>query len=1088
MADSKEESTQKDTGSGITSHRIQNILNGIDEEVQLNVSQNIMHEYDNPNYHIKFYMVDQDAAHTYMRDRRELNNTSKVSRAIIDKIHNNGSIIIAETGKTEDIIIESMTVETITSVPGRGISTTAEITLKLKELGGCSLINKITYASKKLGQDSYVLSYYFIDLWFSGYKNYEYQTKTIEERIPFISNSLGTDGDGTNDNDSSGEFLTYAMIISEMKTEKEGLNTNYTIKMVGTNFNLQIPNISTINMEKLKIEKGGTFKDTIGNLEEKLNETLKGNLNSEAKKIYEGKDIIEFNIINNSKNERADDISKTEESNIPNVDNKEIIKTNQDATKQVQPNGKGQQPTKTESSQQQGTAAKTDKDFNLDETDNIYTAVNKIWNVLEPMSGHIPVVNIYQIALDGGKVENRYNMLYPQYIVDIEILEYPGLEMRKEGMKKDANPTWSERILDEQLEILKSLSKYNSLKRRYYNQYSGQNIDVLDITEKDDTMWYMNVSTGEEKLVSENSPNSSQNSKNDSTERTEVKDEVDKSDITKSNTQLTINDLWYEGIKNGLKIEDTIRTGAIGFVNIFEPQDSNNPTGNEKQEDVNAKKTGEDELQAIARIGAENFFSSAQKIELKLKIIGDPYWLEFGSEMRGNIFCNAFPHVIFVYDVPHKLDEQDNYIRDEKMKWATLYKVLNIKSHFDNGSFTQDITGVVCPSFVFKENFKSAPIHQKADETVQAGVSTADSNKTDVMEINANEYIKTKDDFFTDVKIEYSEDQDKNPHVGFINEDKMEYYIDKNGNMILIDRDLTLGGMKQDLAVVDKSKYDWQIYGNILIITNRETGEYIKYTKFEKIDPLDNSSDRGNETYLWNVSDGNGNIDGKDLIYHKNANGDYDIYAKDENGKSVKVSDLNYGYNVIETVNADGSVDINVENKKTGKVYNVKGIKDGSYDIVESVKATANGTFADNSVGLLRNKVIYDVNASDDSPNKNVLIVDSMVENKTTPIRLGHFEEDGYHKSRYAEVTTPDGKTVECYSVKYFDEAISGNVKYTFTIKELTRKAWGFDETKNIMTYNAAINDTTIAEASKRVIEQEHTKLNYKRVTHSGIE
>lgn len=1066
-----------------TYQTIQNILRGKDSEVQIDIGENILHYYDNYTYHIKFYMVEQGAAQKYMDERRSLNNTTFENMSLVCeklKAVKKKSIIIAETGKTEDIIINSLTLDTITSVPNRGISTTAEATLTLTEIGGCSLINKITYASHYLGQESYVKSIYFIDLWFSGYVNKGYSKKTIEEKIPFTRYRFNNNYD-VSDGKNEEEFLTFAMIPCDVKTKQDGLNTVYTFKLVGLNFNLHTPSVSLSNMEKLTIEKGSTFKSTIDDFEKKLNKSLKETLLPGARDIYGNNPVVHFNIVDNSGNELA---SKTVNDSEGNENQSGNSYEGSNATNIISNNSSSvnPKPNSEKSSDSDGSPSKSKIDFNIDKTDNISTAINKLWNLFHPLSGCIPLVNITQTNVSSGSSGTNsssgastsgaansvstittndskiadFNMVYSKYEVDINIKKIPGLEIRKRGMKKNANPYWTETIIEEQREVLKGLSAENAIKRRYYNNYTGENIDILNYTEDDDTMWYLNTSLGEQELITSNKKNIISDDEKKSSEK-----EKKYSESYSINESTTINDLWDN--KGNIDVIKTVRNGAIGPINIFEPQKTNISYGETKEDDANAKKTSNDESQSIARIGAANFFSHAQKIKLKVSIIGDPYWLEFGSEMRESQFSDSFPHVIFVANTPYKLDKRDNYVQDKFMTWASLYKIIKIKSHFEGGKFTQDIEGVIAPSFVFKDNFKSQK-PEKAENSV-AGVSVTNEN-VQIQSLDPLSVLKEKNNeeqssLYRKIVglTERSTASNNGEDVLLMSENEpLKYYFDnKTNEYVVVYAPLFKYGEHSRLSL---DKYDVKMIDGKLIATNKETNEMISFNSLTKIDP--NVYSDKNEYSLAVNADKNGNVDGKIYSYSMTSNGDVEIRIN--NGSGVYTFDKSiYDVDIVKT---DGDkATLKIMNKNYGKTYLLNGATNFDTTVINDYKNENNPV------------LFYGMN--------DTIVVKNLSNDSSKIYALGNYDEDGtkssfnHSYSIYAEVKMGDGTTTRCYSENDLKNVIGSK---TYSNISINKETYGKNDIENLVSYDKLIEGEKLNMAFRSV-----NNLNVKEQTHNNV-
>ena len=119
---------------------------------KINYEPNILEYYDNVTYNIRFYMIN----HTY-QTKLSIDRT----KGIIPnnyRLPDSSKIIIAETGVSANYDITSLILKTVhSSVSNNSSATTYQLDMKIKEINGCSLINKITAVSKLVGYENYVL-------------------------------------------------------------------------------------------------------------------------------------------------------------------------------------------------------------------------------------------------------------------------------------------------------------------------------------------------------------------------------------------------------------------------------------------------------------------------------------------------------------------------------------------------------------------------------------------------------------------------------------------------------------------------------------------------------------------------------------------------------------------------------------------------------------------------------------------------------------------------------------------------------------------------------------------------------------------
>ena len=156
----------------IYSEEVDKILKGF------NPAHNKLLEYDNYTYHIQFFMVDKDAQRSYAEkrfsnfDSGSLDISCECSKLANQELEGH-KVIIAESGVTNDVFIESLTID---SVPGFGneqcYCASTEFKLKIKEVAGNGLVNKIHLASKLMQYRCYVGMplFKYLVYWISKYR------------------------------------------------------------------------------------------------------------------------------------------------------------------------------------------------------------------------------------------------------------------------------------------------------------------------------------------------------------------------------------------------------------------------------------------------------------------------------------------------------------------------------------------------------------------------------------------------------------------------------------------------------------------------------------------------------------------------------------------------------------------------------------------------------------------------------------------------------------------------------------------------------------------------------------------------------
>lgn len=601
----------------------------------------------------------------------------------LNDLLNKNKVIIAETGVGSSINIESLETTVISSNPTLGLSTVVDMTLKLSEIGTGSLVNKIALLSKILGYDGYVTQPYFITIWFSGY---EHATKAKGYPISKINN----------------ESYTYCVYISENKSEIGDGITTYSMKLVNMTFEGMKKEWSVINnMGNLTFDVGTNFPTAI-------------------------KNVLEPRLISLYK--------KTFGENITNMlyKNEKIIEFNFDKTTQFQWKGCDKKIT-----------------YKSNEKTNLITIINELWNKINGNTGYVPNITYQPILV--GSVNNK---LYYKLIVNINPIKIPSLKNFIESLYAEKNNKYISNYYLATIETiqenyLKEIHKMNALKRRYFYIHTGKNVDVIDYKQAEDNLWFLNVATNDAHEISLNTFDKIKDFVVSNNVSNYVpNDYIRKINMVRDKTQgkkIFADDVFRilsrKDMTELLKHRYTISTGSL---NVIDVQTTNSDDIDNK--DPILHKVDDNIEQTFVGIGAENFLSHAQKITLDLTIIGDPYWLEFGSEINQGDIEHMLPHVVLSLSTPMIPDNMDNYKPDDFMKINTLYMIHTITSTFSNGAFTQRLEGTVALPFVQSKNAKAKNIFYNDDGSINKEILEREASKTPI-----GQKLKKEEKFYNDV-------------------------------------------------------------------------------------------------------------------------------------------------------------------------------------------------------------------------------------------------------------------------------------------------------------------------------------------------
>lgn len=631
--------------------------------MELDVEENILHNYDNTTYHIQFFMLPVHVQIDYFNKKNQLKDNDRELSDLLNK----NKIIIAESGVSTNINIESLSMRVLSSNPTHGLSTAVDMTMKITEIGTGGLVNKIALLSKILGYETYVNQPYFITIWFNGY---DHTDKRKGMPVGKINNTS----------------YTYCVYISENKASIDDGTTSYTMKLINMTFEGMKKEWSIINnIGNITFEKGTTFKTAVGKIENRLNEIYKRNLGqSIVSGLYGNEDIIKIDVLEPNTHEIKSGTSKLTYNSC-----KEKIT------------------------------------FKNDERVNLITLINDVWNRLNENTGYVPNVTFQPVLV--GSANNR---LYYRLQMNITPIMIPTLKDFIDSLyvKNDnISNSFLTQIEQVQETYLKEIHKMKALPKRYFYSYTGKNLDVIEYKQTEDHLWFLNTGASDIDAIELNSF-----SKFDS-------------DIISSNSENYVPNVYIEKINSAREqnqgkkifIDDVFRmlskremsdltknryTMTIGSLNTHDAQTTNSNLNEDKDEQASDQREI-DISQTIVGIGAENYLSTAQKVTLNMSIIGDPYWLEFGSEKDNGSVEKMFPHIILSLSTPMIPNSMDNYKADELMKITTLYQVHVITSTFSNGVFKQDLEGTIATPFIQTRNAKPIKVPKKSKASVSPSTS-----------------------------------------------------------------------------------------------------------------------------------------------------------------------------------------------------------------------------------------------------------------------------------------------------------------------------------------------------------------------------
>lgn len=729
---------------GIYTKKVEDIL------TKFPMFDNELFKYDNYTYHIQFFLLNPKDKQEYETERFAsfeslglLNNSSDNAKIAEEMLKEYNKIIIAESGITNDVFIKDLTIVTKPAYGDENVhAASEEFKLKIIESAGNALVNKIHLVSTLLGYRSYIDMPVFLSIWFTGYNN---TNKEKPEEI--ITDPIY----GRN-------TYTFQCIIEEVTTSVNLESTSYDmILRPTTDIGLKSTYSNMNNIQFEPWEKNCTFASILEKLKKYKNDELEQAFRESYNAMY-GKtingvlDAIDIRI----KHKQSDsdryyktltDTSKSSaqemldfldeygkayaarNGNYATKEQMDYLKEHEyDAVillNSIGDVGPIERHFKNQWTDRREEIAEAKKklnsimyDFKPEDMENhvdgywpggiykpqvasnICSMISEIWNICAPKSGIIPTFTMVP-----SYIGDYGNKAYYKIILYVTMIEYPGLvdliqSLDKNDYYKDVNKI--------QKEYLDYIIKEKSLLKRYHYLLNGKDTSVLSYDTKEDMFWYLNAGNFMDKLSQIQTPNINQNDVEmiENELNSEKKYIQYVSDIVNSkidnmkkknpnNHRITIDDLYF--LIDEFAVDDIsssiLRASQLNDLKVqLQTQQVQVDTEKQQVSAEEQKQLNSDINKGL--IGAKAMLSHDQKLELKLKIVGDPYWISFCSEDIPTLDY-ALPHVVMCIKTYSKLNEQDTPVEDKMMELNTLYTIVDITSTFSDGVFTQELHGYV---------------------------------------------------------------------------------------------------------------------------------------------------------------------------------------------------------------------------------------------------------------------------------------------------------------------------------------------------------------------------------------------------------
>ncbi len=629
----------------------------VEEKIrQHNFSNNILEQYDNVTYNVRFYMIDQRYQEEVFNERQRYKSS---------KIKDEYKIIIFETGVSSNYNLEDLVIKTFYNQKGNGINCiTSEISMKIKELNDCSLTNKLAVVSNILGYDSYHGNPYHLDIWFSGYDH------ITKQPIRCINNDV----------------YTFDVIITECKSNLDYTGTTYNFNMVPQYMIPLNKEMNILTTQGIFISKDGTMSDMKNIIENSVNKTY-FEKRPELKQYYNN-DVLTITL---------NDFSDINLGDVVNYKGKLLVKDkNSDDQYYLMRFDKNVSPKTTSISTE--TLFKPDKSITLDRVFQELCLISSSYKdcVAIPTYTVIPFKNVNK------------EQLYKIYM-NVVILREPYLKwwnnFRKNGSSGIKYDSMLETMEDMQVESIDQMRIENTLQKKYEFYFNGKDTNVLELNTKIDNLWFLNL--GQKNIEDSQSSNIHTNKifgenagENINSENIGeiVYRDYDKIRKLSADRRLYVDDIY--NTLNKKELENLLTTRRILIKNqAFSQQDEKSFIESESEEMTDYQ---------IAKVGYTNLFMSGNMIEMKFTILGDPYWINIPSD--NTLYSDTiFPEHSLLY---YFYFTMRTGLKSDGQGWkgghdtigckdfSGLYQIIQSTSTFRDGKFTQQLHGVIDTKFI----------------------------------------------------------------------------------------------------------------------------------------------------------------------------------------------------------------------------------------------------------------------------------------------------------------------------------------------------------------------------------------------------
>jgi len=615
------------------------IKKGIDD---LPISSNVLEAYDNVTYNAALYIFDME---TEKKVAEEFAKNSNFNIKQYDKV------IIAQTGVTTKYTIRSFSLNSVfANINDEPNMRFTKISMKIDEVLGCNFTNAYNFITKIFGYETYFAVPIWFEIWFSGY---DHSGKPIE-KIPL-----------PNGYDS----IIIPAVFGDMKSDINQMGTEYNVEIVPMYKSIINKQYNILSAESpIKYNIGIKLKDFMNlhaeNIFDKFIESFEdvAQNKEKVKNEYGGNYQNYINII--LKDENGNDFKEDIilESNIGNI-------TDENGTSEYK-------------------TSVTDTFTNICQKFLYHSVKHKHYHV--------------RYKIDSNYFKSMYNRPLFKHTITLSLIPNEIIKETINAFKSSTGKSLNYNIKN--IENTKTEDFYKSVKnktllKKYQYAFSGEDTSIIEISNKQELLYYIPAITSDI-AVSLNS-----NIKN-------VIKEM-KLNIVNENTSLyypeKINrDILLEDFYSDLKEKYQVFSEMPRIIK-FNDNKENEELKNSSSDDAKYDKEALMYMTLYKR-----FYMSGGLSTINLTIYGDPYWIAINGGNNTNDKSNEMPDALrsmdnfkFIFTLK-TCPEQANgnpydYTFENSMYISGIYFATECTSNFEDGKFTQTLSGVIDNSLIRSE-------------------------------------------------------------------------------------------------------------------------------------------------------------------------------------------------------------------------------------------------------------------------------------------------------------------------------------------------------------------------------------------------